>query len=111
MKPEEMAFLAVIVALPIVSKIVNEELYRRRQDEHFRISRIASSMDDTERFREVHVPIEIQLLGTRRSFKPLDGGDYRVLVDDNGKWSVFPRRRLSDEQKAAIVKLMATVKE
>jgi len=56
-------------------------------------------------FEEKHVPVEIRGYGIVRSFKPDNGRDYRLLLDDKGNWSTFPRTKLDDDEKTAIVLL------
>lgn len=57
-------------------------------------------------FEERHVPLEIRHFGVVRSYRPVDGRDFRVLLDQDGKWSVFPKTKLTAADKEGIILLM-----
>jgi hypothetical protein len=58
-------------------------------------------------FIEVHVPIEYAIqFNLKRSWKPADGRDFRIVLDNKGL-SVFPRRKLTKADYAGIAVLAA----
>lgn len=67
-------------------------------------------MTDIEptQFEERPVPVEIRNFGVRRNFKPVGKNNFRVVLEDDGKWYVFPvtpRPALTDADRAGIAKL------